>query len=83
MKKIAIVGERGQVTIPKYFRNSLRIKPGSELCFEEQGGRLIATRLDSTDPIKSLVGLGKRVDVDAFLSESRGPRYRRKIDGGT
>jgi AbrB family looped-hinge helix DNA binding protein len=82
MKKSAIVGERGQVTIPKYLRKSLGIKSGSELCFEEQGGRLVATRIDSTDPIESLIGLGKPADVDALLIDSRGPGYNPSIDGG-
>lgn len=32
---------KGQVTIPKEFRDKLGVKPGSEIGFEERGGAVI------------------------------------------
>ena len=81
MKTTALVGEKGQVTIPKALRKSLGIRRGTELRFEERGGTLVATRVDTHDPIVSLVGLGERVSTDAFLAGLRGPTWNAKLDG--
>jgi len=76
MKTIAIVGARGQITIPKPLRRSLGIRPGTELRFEEREGTLVARRLDAGEPVDLLVGLGgRRADVDALLTAMRGPAW--------
>jgi AbrB family looped-hinge helix DNA binding protein len=82
MKATVVVGERGQVTIPKPLRKSLGIQPGSEIRFEERNGSLVGTRVDTSDPIEAMIGLGKRTDVDALLAEMRGPAWDPKLDGG-
>jgi AbrB family looped-hinge helix DNA binding protein len=82
MKTTAWVGEKGQVTIPKYLRQRLGIRPGTELRFAEHDGSLVVTRTDAEDPLLALVGLGKRRDVDAVLAELRGPAYQPERDGG-
>ena len=82
MKTTVVVGERGQVTIPKPLRKSLGIQPGSEIRFEERDGRLVGTRVDTSDPINAMIGLGKRADVDALLVEMPGPAWDPKLDGG-
>ena len=75
------VGERGQVTIPKPLRQELGIEAGDTIEFEAQDGRLILRRLAVDDPLRRLVGLIKeRVDVDAYLAETRGPAYDPTID---
>lgn len=81
-KRVGVVSEKGQVTIPKPLRDSLGIIPGTELVFEERGGELLARRLVPTDPIDRLIGIGKKtgVAVDALLAEMRGPAYDRKLD---
>lgn len=37
----AVVSEKGQVTIPKRLRDSMGIKPGQTLDFEEERGTLV------------------------------------------
>jgi AbrB family looped-hinge helix DNA binding protein len=82
MKSTAVVGERGQVTIPKHLRQRLGIRPGTQLRFAEQEGDLVATRTDAEDPLQALIGAGRRRRVDALLAELRGPAYQPERDGG-
>jgi len=81
MKTTAVVGEKGQVTIPKFLRQRLGIRAGTELRFEEHDGSLVASRSEAHDPLLALVGVGKRRRVDAVLTELRGPGYQAKRDG--
>lgn len=70
----AVIGEEGQVTIPKALRDSLGLQPGQELEFEERAGALVARRVHRSDPLQDLLGLlTEPRDVDAFLAETRGP----------
>lgn len=69
----ATVSEKGQVTIPKRLRESLGIRAGTQLQFEESAGRLIASPIIPRDPLEELVGLLPRMDVDRTLTELRGP----------
>ena len=74
---------KGQVTIPKPLRDSLGLEPGDELEFEEREGALIVRRRPAVDPLRRLVGLlGKRIDVDAYLNETRGPAWQAGRGGG-
>lgn len=69
----AIVAERGQVTIPKRFRDSLGIGPSTVVDFEEERGRLVLTKVVGTDPVSKVLGCvrgGRR--SDAFIRELRG-----------
>ncbi|MBV8083939.1 MAG: AbrB/MazE/SpoVT family DNA-binding domain-containing protein [Chloroflexi bacterium] len=72
----AIVSEKGQVTIPKALRDSMGIKPGQVLEFEEQRGTLVARKcMDDEDPLDQVYGILKgQFDTDEFLDEIRGPR---------
>jgi AbrB family looped-hinge helix DNA binding protein len=75
------VTEKGQVTIPKPLRESLGIKAGQELDFEEHEGALVARRVVPADPLRKLVGLIEEpVDVDAYLAETRGPAWDEELD---
>jgi antitoxin PrlF len=76
----SVVGERGQVTIPKPLRDSLGIRAGSRLEFTEEAGRLVARRLVERDPIDALVGALPPMDVDRALSESRGAAWNARLD---
>jgi antitoxin PrlF len=70
----AKVSEKGQVTIPKRLRDRLGIRPGEVLDFETEGGRLIARKTDSQDPVDALYGtLTLPARPDALLDELRGP----------
>ena len=76
----SVVSEKGQVTIPKPPRDSLALSPGTELELEEAHGTLVARRVAKTDPISGLVGLLGRMDVDAALTDLRGPGWRAALD---
>ncbi len=77
----SVVGEKGQVTIPKPLRDSLGIRPGVELEFEEEGGKLVATQIVARDPLEALVGLVPKANVDRELERLRGPAWRADLDG--
>jgi AbrB family looped-hinge helix DNA binding protein len=69
----ATVSEKGQVVIPKALRDRLGIRPGQELEFSDQGGRLVARKVTAQDPVDRVYGLlrlGR--SVDATLRELRG-----------
>ncbi|NOY83194.1 MAG: AbrB/MazE/SpoVT family DNA-binding domain-containing protein [Kiritimatiellaeota bacterium] len=69
----AIVGERGQVTIPKPLRERLGIGAKTVLDFEEENGRLVATKLVADDPVTKIIGR-LRLDrpTDELIAEMRG-----------
>ncbi|MEN6644777.1 MAG: AbrB/MazE/SpoVT family DNA-binding domain-containing protein [Armatimonadia bacterium] len=72
-----VVGERGQVTIPKRVRDKYGLRPGMEVEFvDTPDGVKIRKRSSATDRFARLKGRLKdrRViqDVDAYLKESRG-----------
>jgi len=69
----ATVAERGQVTIPKVLRNRLGITPHTLVDFEEDGGRLILTKVMDRDPVSRVTGclrLGR--PTDEIMRELRG-----------
>jgi len=69
----AIVSEKGQVTIPKALRERLGIRPGEQLEFEEESGRLVAHKVSPRDAIDEAYGiLDLPEGTDAFLAQIRG-----------
>ncbi len=69
----AIVSEKGQVTIPKRLRERLGIRPGETLEFEDDDGRLIATKASDRDPVDEVYGiLDLEGGTDAWMNELRG-----------
>jgi antitoxin PrlF len=69
----AVVAERGQVTIPKRFRDRLGIGPRTVVDFEEDGGRLVVTKVVGTDPVARVLGcirIGR--DTDKLIRDLRG-----------
>ncbi|MEJ7714796.1 MAG: AbrB/MazE/SpoVT family DNA-binding domain-containing protein [Thermoleophilaceae bacterium] len=69
----AIVSEKGQVTIPKRLRERLGIRPGETLEFEDDDGRLIATKASDRDPVDEVYGiLELEGGTDAWMNELRG-----------
>jgi AbrB family looped-hinge helix DNA binding protein len=69
----ATVSEKGQVTIPKRLRDRMGIRPGQELEFDEEQGKLVARKVTPRDAIDDAYGI---IDLpggtDAFLAEIRG-----------
>ena len=59
------VSERGQVVIPKPLRQKLGIRPGQQIDFRIERGRLIAAKVMDQDPVDSVYGilrLGRPID---------------------
>jgi AbrB family looped-hinge helix DNA binding protein len=71
----SIVSEKGQVTIPKSLRDSLAIRPGTELDFVEENGALVARRVVARDALGELVGLLPPLAIDEAIAEMRGPAW--------
>lgn len=53
----SVVSEKGQVTIPKALRDRLGIRPGQVLDFDEEDGRLVATKVAARDPVDAVWGI--------------------------
>lgn len=69
----ATVSEKGQVTIPKRLREQLGIRPGETLEFEDDDGRLVATKASDRDPVDEVYGiLSVEGGTDALVNELRG-----------
>ena len=67
------VSEKGQVTVPKSLRERLDIRPGDELDFVEENGRLVALKSTRQDPVEIVYGsvdLGR--STDEIIRELRG-----------
>lgn len=67
------VSEKGQVTVPKALRDTLGIRPGDELEFVEERGRLVVSKALPADPVAAAYGvlsLGRT--TDEALDDLRG-----------
>ncbi len=42
-----LVGEKGQVTIPKHIRQATGVSPGSEVSFSLDGSKIVMTKLST------------------------------------
>lgn len=68
------ISTKGQVTIPKEIRDRLGLRPGTQLEFAEENGRLVARKADvASDPVAAVTGILGPMDVEAYLEETRGP----------
>lgn len=59
-----VVGSRGQVTIPKDIRESLKINPGDIVRFEVEDNTIKITKIK--DPISALEGMGTGIFKDGM-----------------
>lgn len=68
----AIVSEKGQVTIPKRLRDRLGIRAGQVLEFEEDQGRLVATKVPASGRVEAAFGLlADGTSTDDVVAELR------------
>ncbi|MBL0701234.1 MAG: AbrB/MazE/SpoVT family DNA-binding domain-containing protein [Desulfosarcina sp.] len=69
----AKVAKRGQVTIPKFLRDRLGIRPGTVLEFRTDKGKLIAIKSNMAHPVDNIYGkFGKGRSTDEIMEELRG-----------
>ena len=70
------VSERGQITLPKAIRTKLGIHPGTIIEFELVHGKIIGTKKEPQDSLRTWRGKGHLPegfpDLDAYLDEVRG-----------
>jgi len=70
----ATVSQKGQVTIPKPLRRRLGLDAGAVLDFQEERGRLVATKTSGQDPVRRVFGILKlRGGTEAAMRTLRGP----------
>lgn len=68
------LGERGQVVIPKAYRERLGLRGGQLLEIREERGSLIVTKSLDDDPIDAVYGiLNTGMTTDEMIDEMRGP----------
>ena len=69
----ATVSEKGQVVIPKALRVRLGIRPGQELEFSDDHGKLVARKVSEHDPVDRVYGMIElKRSVAETLGELRG-----------
>jgi len=61
-QEITVIGERGQVVIPKGVRTKLGLKPKTKLLVVRRGDAVIMRKLDLEQERRELEALLKRVD---------------------
>ncbi len=67
------ISEKGQVTIPKPLRDRLGLLPGQVLDFREENGRLVATKVQTEDPVAAVFGiLDAKQTTDKTMTTLRG-----------
>ena len=70
------VSERGQVTIPKKFRERLGLQPFTEVEFALEPGKLVLRKKPASSSLRltKWIGFlkGAHEDVDEFIEEVRG-----------
>lgn len=61
-QEVTVIGERGQVVIPKEVRMSLGLKPRTKLLVVRRGDAVVMRKLDLEQERKALEALLKRVE---------------------
>lgn len=69
---------RGQITVPKAFRDRFGITPQTDLEFREEGGKLVLAKLAPDAAVRAVRGSVKGLpfgdEVDGYLRGTRGHR---------
>ncbi len=71
----SVVSEKGQVTIPKKLRAQLGLRPGTQLEFSADEGKLVGRKLMQEDVFHKWRGRGQLpsgMSVDEYLVRARG-----------
>jgi AbrB family looped-hinge helix DNA binding protein len=58
MRQVATMTSKGQITVPRAFRERLRIGAGDRVAFEEQDGKVLVSVVRDEDPFEEFRGIG-------------------------
>ena len=69
------ISSKGQVTVPKAFREKLGLRSGTRLEFSLEGGKLVMKKVVEKDPFENWIGQAKsrfRTTTDQIVEDLRG-----------
>jgi AbrB family looped-hinge helix DNA binding protein len=76
MTHVSRVSEKGQVTLPKAFRDALGIRAGERVAFDLEGDSIRVRRRPDRDRLAELYGsLKLPASVDELIDDMRGGPY--------
>jgi AbrB family looped-hinge helix DNA binding protein len=58
MRQIATMTSKGQLTVPRAFRERLKIAAGDRVAFEEKDGKVLVSAVRDEDPFEEFRGIG-------------------------
>jgi AbrB family looped-hinge helix DNA binding protein len=58
MRHIATMTSKGQLTVPRAFRERLKIAAGDRVAFEEKDGKVLVSAVRDEDPFEEFRGIG-------------------------
>ncbi|MCL5125533.1 MAG: AbrB/MazE/SpoVT family DNA-binding domain-containing protein [Deltaproteobacteria bacterium] len=83
VKLMVEVYERGQIVIPKYIRDMLHIKPGTQLNAHVEGSRIILEQFDfaqELDAFRAKYATMTDEEVDVAIKKSEEKMYKEWLD---
>ena len=81
MGSTATVSSKGQLTIPKRFRDRLGIRAGTVVEFREEGSSLVIGKARTEDPVTAVFGVisGVGMESDEVVAALRGTSSRKRL----
>jgi AbrB family looped-hinge helix DNA binding protein len=58
MRQIATMTSKGQITVPRAFRERLKVAAGDRIAFEEKDGKVVVSAMRDEDPFEEFRGIG-------------------------
>jgi antitoxin PrlF len=58
MRQIATMTSKGQLTVPRAFRERMKIAAGDRVAFEENDGKIVVSAVRDEDPFEEFRGIG-------------------------
>ena len=58
MRQLAKMTSKGQITVPRSFRERLKVAAGDHLVFEEKDGKVVVSAVSDDDPFEEFRGIG-------------------------
>ena len=85
MKHMSTITTKGQVTLPKEFRDALGLKPGDRVAFTKDGDGVRVTRAreltrgqKTVEAMRNVKGFIRGMTTDQILRETRGDDWPRR-----